>query len=156
MSEMLDRLLPATFKGVPFLVQAADTEIGPKDAQYTYPGSPKQKIKFLGEQPKSFVLTCIIHGTGKDYFDKRDALVRVVEEGTPGLLVHPTFGRFRNYKARRSGLREPIQKALGRLEWQITFDKDDTQTEPQAVQNSLVQIDQNADATVDTLGNLVD
>lgn len=155
MIELQERLEPASFKGAPFLVNALSTEIGPKDVKHEYVNSSRQNIEFLGRQPKTFGIICVIHGTGQDYLDRRDALVRAVEEGGPGLLVHPTFGRLENYVARRGTLSEPIVSRLGRAEWPLTFDLDTGGANPEPNNNALPVIARNSDEVEKSLNEAI-
>ena len=133
---IFNTLQPASFRGVSFLVSKADTEIGRKQAEYNYPFSDKKKIEDLGLKPRTYKLTCVIHGSGSDYAQKRDALLRVLEDGVSGDLIHPFYGLLQNMVARPATMTEDLTSA-GVITIDVTFDRNDEITQPLAVANTL-------------------
>jgi len=85
-------LQPASFRGVPFEVEALGGEYGRRKAIFEFPGRDIPYVEDLGRaarrhQIRGFVL-------GNDYMGQRDDLLEALEEDpTPGLLIHPTLGR---------------------------------------------------------------
>jgi prophage DNA circulation protein len=84
-----DRLRPASFRGVPFLVEDADDESGTRAQTHEYPNRDVPYTEPLGRKAESFTITAFV--IGDDYMDKRDALKKVCLDGIPGTLIHPTM-----------------------------------------------------------------
>ncbi|KPA92715.1 Mu-like prophage DNA circulation protein [Pseudomonas asplenii] len=85
-----DRLLPASFRGVPFWVDQAKTPVGQKGQLHEYPQRDQPFFERLGQQAKIHDLTAFI--VGADCLEQRDNLLKALEEGS-GELVHPWLGR---------------------------------------------------------------
>jgi hypothetical protein len=85
-----DELLPASFKGVPFLVNSGSTEGGRKTATHEFPNSDRRFVEDLGLLNKKFSVQATI--TGPNYRQKRDALINAIETAGSGLLIHPFLG----------------------------------------------------------------
>jgi len=115
---ILDQLSPASYKGVPFLVVSASLSGGRKDVKHVYPNKDTQVIEDLGLIPKPYSLRIVI--TGEDYIAKRDALIRIFDEGGPGPLVHPFYGRIENMVARTYTLDEEM-RSLGEARLSVNF-----------------------------------
>ena len=101
---LVERLLPASFRGVQFLVPEEEVIRGQKVAIHEYPNSDKRFAEPLGKIPSTINLTGIIDGfiatdddaeTFKDrgsFVEARFELERVLEESGVGELVHPFYG----------------------------------------------------------------
>ncbi|SEK49587.1 Mu-like prophage DNA circulation protein [Pseudomonas agarici] len=85
-----DRLLPASFRGVPFWVDQAKIPVGQKGQLHEYPQRDQPFFEPLGQQAKIHTLTAFIVGT--DCLEQRDKLLEALEQGS-GELVHPWLGR---------------------------------------------------------------
>jgi prophage DNA circulation protein len=90
----IDQLHPGSYKGVPFLLASGTVGGGNKNAIHSYINSNKQTVENLGQTPRSFPLNIIIPST--NYISARDRLLAVLEDGAPGPLVHPFYGRVDN------------------------------------------------------------
>ena len=90
MQSRIEKLNPASFRGVDFLVPEESTERGQKIAIHEYPNSDKRFVEPLGKLPPIITLTCIIHGD--DFFQERDLLEKALEIPGLGELVHPIYG----------------------------------------------------------------
>lgn len=88
-----DTLLPATFRGVPFEVESADTRGGRKLAIHEYPQSDRNEVEDLGQGPRRFALEAFV--VGDDYATRRDALEAALDAPGAGTLVHPFRGDLR-------------------------------------------------------------
>ncbi|NWB31610.1 DNA circularization protein [Pseudomonas gingeri] len=89
-SNWRDRLLPASFRGVPFWVDQAKTPVGQKGQLHEYPQRDQPFFERLGQQAKIHDLTAFI--VGADCLEQRDNLLKALEQGS-GELVHPWLGR---------------------------------------------------------------
>ena len=116
---LLEQLQPATYKGVGFLVNNTSTSGGRKDVKHEFPNSTFQTIEDLGARQRIYQIAAIINEP--NYINKRDSLLRVLEEGGLGTLIHPFYGRIENIAARTFTLNERLGK-LGDTEINITFE----------------------------------
>ena len=128
----------AAYKKVEFLMLTAKTSGGRKDALFEFPNSNKQTVEDLGLKVRSYNMTAVIPHDG--YYEKRDALLAVLEEGGVGPLDHPTFGKVENVAARTFVLNERISE-LGRAEIHIVFAISDDLGTPQKAVNSVSEVD---------------
>ena len=88
-----EQLQKGSFRGVPFLWQRADGELGRKTTRHDYPLRDEAYIEDLGKAPREFTLEVFV--LGADYMAARDKLIAALEEPGPGTLVHPTMGSLR-------------------------------------------------------------
>jgi prophage DNA circulation protein len=81
---------PASFRGIPFLVESEATSSGKKTVTHDYPNSNKRFVEELGDMPPVFNIAALIHGdlSGELRLRLEDAF------RLPGLgeLVHPVYG----------------------------------------------------------------
>lgn len=90
----LDEALAGTYKGVPFLMTSGTVTGGNKNVVHSYPNSNRQTVENLGQTPRSFPVNILL--SSEAYASKRDALLAAFEDGKPGPLVHPFYGRIEN------------------------------------------------------------
>lgn len=86
----IDRLQPASFRGVPFNVEEEEGTFGRRVQTHEYPGRDKPYSEDLGRTTRRFNVSAYL--IGDDYFDQRDRLIKAVETPGPGTLVHPFYG----------------------------------------------------------------
>ena len=84
------QLQPGSWKGVGFVLDAAEMRAGRRLAVHEYPYRDDSWVEDLGKLPRRFAIHAYL--TGDDVYQQRDAMVRVCEEAGPGTLVHPTMG----------------------------------------------------------------
>lgn len=82
--------LPASFRGVPFLVEAESEIFGKKHDPHEFPGADFRYVEELGRLPSVYNVTAVV--SGLDATLRRNALKRVCLQPGPGLLVHPAAG----------------------------------------------------------------
>lgn len=87
---IVEKLNPASFRGVPFLVPDETVTRGQKVAVHEYPNSDKRFAEPLGKIPSDIDLTGIVHG--EFYFEERKDLERALEVAGQGELIHPIYG----------------------------------------------------------------
>jgi prophage DNA circulation protein len=87
---LLDELLPASFRGIGFLIESASTSGGAKIVTHEYPNDDRRYDENLGKLQKIFNVRGII--SGENYFNRRDILLDALEDGSIGLLIHPYYG----------------------------------------------------------------
>lgn len=85
-----DRLIPAAFRGAAFHVEAHDAELGRRVQVHEFPLRDTAYAEDLGRATRRFSLQAYV--LGDDYLDRRDALVRAVEQAGAGKLDHPYLG----------------------------------------------------------------
>lgn len=85
------RLVGASFRGVPFFVDGSERSGGRRVVRHSFPFRDDPFVEDLGRKDRSFKVEAYV--IGDDYMVKRDALLAALEdvEG-PGELVHPFFG----------------------------------------------------------------
>lgn len=79
-----------SFRGVPFITERHDTAGGQRLVVHEFPGRDEHANEELGRKPRRITLEVFV--AGPSYFAQRDALVSALEEGGPGLLIHPWLG----------------------------------------------------------------
>jgi prophage DNA circulation protein len=85
-----DRLLPASFRGVPFKVESAEGEHGRQTVRHDYPLRDQPFYEDMGRKAREFRITGFV--VGDDYLEQLDALLGAIEEEGAGELVHPYRG----------------------------------------------------------------
>jgi len=82
---------PASFRGIAFHVESTSSEIaGRRAVIHEYAGRDKSYPEDLGLKAKSFSITAYV--LGKNYQEKRDALIKACTEKNTAELVHPYLG----------------------------------------------------------------
>jgi len=139
---ILEQTLPASYKGVPFLVTRANTSGGIKNVKHVFPNSSNQVIEKLGARQRSYSVQAIINNDPAidDYESKKTSLISVLSDEESGVLVHPLFGHINNIVATDWNLDEDFS-ALGQASFSITFEVDLPQSVPQVSSNTLSQVE---------------
>ena len=88
-----ERLQPASFRGVPFEVDAAEATGGRRLARHEYPLRNEPYTEDLGRKARSWTITAFL--IGEEYDVGRNRLLRACEADGPGTLVHPYLGELR-------------------------------------------------------------
>jgi len=117
------QLKVAKYKGVEFLFETATTTGGNRLIKFNFPGSDRQSIERQGKLPRSYPMTIWIQHD--NYFQVKDELLRVLEDGEKGVLTHPTDGDIDNVINGEYQLVETISD-LGRGQLTVTFEIDDS------------------------------
>lgn len=89
--EWIKKYQEASFKGIPFKVQNHNLAGGRRKIIDVFPGRDSVNIQDLGKLNPGFNINAYV--IGDDYFTDRNALIDVLNEGSPGVLIHPYFGR---------------------------------------------------------------
>ena len=80
----------ASFKGIEFHYQDGTVEGGRKTITHEYPGNNSRYVEDLSGLEKKFTINAWTDDNVS--FSDRDDLIRVLEQGGIGPLIHPTFG----------------------------------------------------------------
>lgn len=86
-------LVGASFRGVPFFVDASERNGGRRTVTHEFPLSDETFTEDLGRSARTFHIEGYV--LGDDYLSQRDKLIAALEdEEGPGELVHPYHGVF--------------------------------------------------------------
>jgi prophage DNA circulation protein len=148
---LIDKLFPGSFDGVPFLIKSSQTTSGRKTVTHEYPNADRRFVEDLGKTQKVFTVDGIITGANDDYLQRRDALVRVLEEPGIKLLVHPFFGN-QQVVAKPYRLSEKTD-SLNEAVFSMTFEKADLNIFPSEGASNNAKIDSLANSTLSSFGS---
>lgn len=90
-----DRLLPASFRGVPFFVDVSEYETGRRLEVHNLSGPDEAPyVEDLGPDLDVFTITGYIIQpvANDDYFEQRNNLIAAVKKFGTGKLIHPYYG----------------------------------------------------------------
>jgi len=147
---LLDELQPGSYKGVSFLIETSSVAGGRKDVKHSFPNSDRQAIEDMGLAPRVYTVNAVI--TGDDYFAARDRFIAVLEEGGPGVLIHPLYGQQENIVARTYTLSENLT-SLGDGKISIVFEVSNDIGVPTQSQNTLSLIEAANDTLTAAVGD---
>ena len=86
-----DNLRPASFRGVEFQIDDADSPIaGRRTARHEYPGQDVPFIEDMGKRTKEYSFDAWV--IGDDYQEQGDRLIEACDAAGPGEMVHPYYG----------------------------------------------------------------
>lgn len=83
-------LLPASFRNVPFEVDATVDDIDRAVVVHEYPYVDGANVEDMGRQPRHIGVTAVLYGD--DYELRLQQLLTAVDEAGAGELIHPVFG----------------------------------------------------------------
>ncbi len=83
--------LQASFKGIEFEVTTHKGEFGHRNAAFSFPFKNIFEIHEFGKKQSTFEINGFL--VGKDYIKNRDKLIKCVNDGGVGELIHPYLGR---------------------------------------------------------------
>lgn len=110
-------LRPASFRGVPFQVDASEFEAGRRVEVHEYPQRDKPWAEDLGRAARNISFEGFV--IGPDYVAQANRLVAALEEAGPGALVHPWLGDMR--VSLRDPARVTFSSALGQARVVMSF-----------------------------------
>ncbi len=111
-------MLPASFRGITFLVRSESLPTGGrKIALHEYPDSDRRFVEDLGEIPPTFTIDAFV--SGDTWREKATALETELRKAGPGTLVMPTFGSIEAYAMPYS--KNASQQSVGIIEFRLTF-----------------------------------
>lgn len=113
-----DQLRPASYRGVRFHVDSADTTVGRRTVTHEYPGRDRPYTEDLGRRRRQFRVEGYV--IGPDYMRARDALRAALEKPSPGTLVHPYLGTLKVAVSGEVRIRESTRRG-GMAEFTIPF-----------------------------------
>ncbi|WP_434701550.1 DNA circularization protein [Pseudomonas sp. D1-36] len=131
-----DELLPASFRGISFLIPQASVPVGQKGQLHEYPQRDEPFFEQLGKQAQVHTMTAWV--IGDDCFERRDKLLEALQTPGPGELVHPWLGRMQ-VKVGDCKVSHELT-AGGMVSFDLTFYPDKPLTFPTAKVNSQQQV----------------
>ena len=88
-----EQLRPASWRGIPFEVEATSATFGRRTARHEYPQRDTPAVEDLGRATREIKIQAFV--IGEFYMDRRDDLIKAAEKPGPGILIHPQYGRMR-------------------------------------------------------------
>lgn len=106
----IDTYRPASFRGVPFFVQAHDAEFGRRQVTHEFPQRDTPFTEDMGRRARTYSVEAYL--IGEDYPAQRDRLIAATETEGFGELVHPYLG---NMQVDCTGIRLSERTEEGRM-----------------------------------------
>lgn len=131
-----DQMLPASFRGIDFLIPQASVPVGMKVQLHEFPQRDEPFAEQLGKQAQVHRLVCWI--IGDDCFERRDKFMEAVQTPGAGELVHPWLGRMQ-VKAGEAELTHDFKQG-GMAAFAVTFYPDIPLKFPAAKVNTQQQV----------------
>lgn len=148
---VLSKLLPASFRGVNFLVASLSVEQGRKTSIKEYPLSNRRLVEDLGPLPPTFTVDATVHGDQNTYFERLNRLKGALNQPGTGELIVPEEGSITvsvsTYTISTS------QKNLGRSNFRITFLQSSSNVQPTPNSNLVGTINNQSDVVFETIKN---
>lgn len=141
-----DQLLPASFRGISFLIPQASVPVGMKVQLHEFPQRDEPYAEQLGKQAQVHRLVCWI--IGDDCFERRDKFMEALETPGAGELVHPWLGRMQ-VKAGEAELTHDFKQG-GMAAFAVTFYPDIPLKFPTAKVNTQQQVVKASDSLLDS------
>lgn len=131
-----DQMLPASFRGIDFLIPQASVPVGMKVQLHEFPQRDEPFAEQLGKQAQVHRLVCWI--IGDDCFERRDKFMEAVQTPGAGELVHPWLGRMQ-VKSGEAELTHDFKQG-GMAAFAVTFYPDIPLKFPAAKVNTQQQV----------------
>ncbi|NUT73523.1 DNA circularization N-terminal domain-containing protein [Pseudomonas sp. C1C7] len=141
-----DQMLPASFRGIRFLIPQASVPVGMKVQLHEFPQRDKPYAEQMGKQAQVHRLVCWI--IGDDCFERRDKFMEAVQTPGAGELVHPWLGRMQ-VKAGEAELTHDFKQG-GMAAFAVTFYPDTPLKFPTAKVNTQQQVVKASDSLLDS------
>lgn len=136
------QLRPGSFRGVPFSVKSAQTQVGRRVAIHEYPQRDDAYPEDLGLKADAFTVEAIV--IGPDYLKARDALIVALKKRGPGVLVHPYYGQRTVTLVSPARISETTEEG-GLARFSLDFIEAGENTEPSARQDTQAGVESAAD-----------
>ncbi|MGZ5526881.1 MAG: DNA circularization protein [Methylomonas sp.] len=111
-----EKLLPASFRKIPFQVDSTEFESGRRVQVHEYPQRDKPFVQDLGKSTRNIEFDAFV--VGPDYVEQADALIGALEEYGSGILVHPWF---QSLTVNVKTCRVSFDRALGLAKFSLSF-----------------------------------
>ncbi|WP_374342566.1 DNA circularization protein [Azonexus sp.] len=137
------QLIKGSFRGVPFFVKTAQTQVGRRVVIHEYPQRDDAFPEDLGLKADAFSIEVIV--IGPDYIKARNALIAALKERGPGLLKHPYYGERTVTLASPARISETPEEG-GMARFSLDFIEAGQNVEPTARQDTQGAVESAADA----------
>lgn len=114
--QLYEKLRPASFRKVPFLVDGTEFETGRRTQVHEYPQRDKPYSQDMGRATRHIEFDAFV--IGEDYVEKANALLGALEEYGSGALIHPWFGTL---KVNVLTCRVVFDRGLGHALFSLSF-----------------------------------
>ena len=141
-----DQMLPASFRGISFLIPQASVPVGMKVQLHEFPQRDEPYAEQMGKQAQVHRLVCWI--IGDDCFERRDKFMEAVQTPGAGELVHPWLGRMQ-VKAGEAELTHDFKQG-GMAAFAVTFYPDIPLKFPTAKVNTQQQVVKASDSLLES------
>ena len=144
-----DQLRKASFRGVEFFVDTAESALGRRTVTHEYPLRDKPYVEDLGRLARKLTLEAYVLATpanAMNYMPGRDALIAALEEAGPATLSHPYLGELR-VSCVESRMRETTAEG-GMARFTLTLVESGEATFPAARANTGAAVEDSADAAL--------
>jgi len=131
-----DKLLPASFRGISFLIPQTSVPVGMKGQLHEFPQRDTPFFEQLGKQSQVHKMTGWV--IGDDCFERRDKLIEALSTPEAGELVHPWLGRMQ-VKAGECEMSHDLMGG-GMISFDLTFYPDVPLKTPAAKVNTQAQV----------------
>lgn len=131
-----DKLLPASFRGISFLIPQTSVPVGMKGQLHEFPQRDTPFFEQLGKQSQVHKMTAWV--IGDDCFDRRDKLIEALNTPGGGELVHPWLGKMQ-VKAGECEMSHDFVGG-GMVSFDLTFYPDEPLKTPAARVNTQAQV----------------
>lgn len=140
---VFDTYNKGSFRGVPFLYQDSDGELGRRQAVFEYPGRDIPFIEDMGRKARTWSMELVV--AGSKYMEQRNALIDALSASGPGLLVHPTLG---DLTVAVLSARGPVESTRegGTARFSVTFIESGEQQYPAYARDARADVSDTADA----------
>lgn len=149
---LIEQLQPASFRGIPFLVNAETKTGGKKTVTHEYVGSDKRFTEELGLLPPSFSIEAVIHGN--EAISRRFLLEDALDEPGLGTLVHPVYGAVEVKSTTYSV--NSNQTKIGEFRFSINFETSEAVITLDIILPTISTVSDNAESARTSLDNALE
>lgn len=145
---VLNNLLPASFNGIPFLMESDSHEGGKQLIQHQFLFKSYIFNEETGRKSRTFKIKALVHGDG--YELRRDALILALNLYGKGVLIHPFYGLVIVKSGEYSVSHEMTEVGLSRFD--LTFYEDLLGIFPASIGSTVSDIEDFAEQTIGRVG----
>ena len=144
-----DAMLPASFRGVRFLIPQTSVPVGMKGPLHEFPQRDTPFFEQMGKQAQVHKMTAWV--VGDDCFERRDKLIEALQTPGAGELVHPWLGRLQVKVGECEMGHDRTQG--GMVTFELTFYPDLPLKSPSAKVNTQQQVVKSSESLLDSSVN---
>lgn len=141
-----DAMLPASFRGISFLIPQTSVPVGMKGPLHEFPQRDTPFFEQMGKQAQVHKMTAWV--VGDDCFERRDKLIEALQTPGAGELVHPWLGRLQ-VKVGECDMGHDRTQG-GMVTFELTFYPDLPLKSPSAKVNTQQQVVKSSNSLLDS------